>query len=160
MPGQHLYEISQLKTVIEEADAVVIGAGAGLSTSAGFTYAGARFIKYFGDFMDKYHFQDMYSGGFYPYGKPEELWGFWSRNIYINRYEKTPKPTYEKVLKLIANKEYFVITTNVDHCFQKAGIDKSRLFYTQGDYGLWQCQDGKEKKTYDNEIRVKKGEAK
>ena len=149
-------EIEQLRTALDEAEAVVIGAGAGLSTSAGFTYAGPRFIKYFGDFIDKYHFQDMYSGGFYQFRKPEQQWGFWSRFIYVNRYHRTPKPTYEKILGLVKDKDYFVITTNVDHCFQKAGIDKKRLFYTQGDYGLWQCQSGRVKKTYDNEVPVKK----
>lgn len=149
-------EIEQLKTALAEADCVVVGAGAGLSTSAGFTYSGKRFDKYFGDFAVKYGFTDMYSGGFYPYSRPEQFWGFWCRNIYINRYQKTPKPTYEKLLKLLEDKEYFVITTNVDHCFQKAGIDKNRLFYTQGDYGLWQQQGGKIKKTYDNEEQVKK----
>ena len=149
-------EIEQLKKALTEADSVVVGAGAGLSTSAGFTYSGKRFDKYFSDFMSAYRFTDMYSGGFYPYRSPEEFWGFWCRNIYINRYQKTPRPTYEKLLRLLEGKDYFVITTNVDHCFQKAGIDKNRLFYTQGDYGLWQQQGGRIKKTYDNEEQVKK----
>ena len=149
-------EIEQLKKALAEADSVVVGAGAGLSTSAGFTYSGKRFDKYFGDFMSAYGFTDMYSGGFYPYRSPEQFWGFWCRYIYINRYQKTPKPTYEKLLKLLEGKDYFVITTNVDHCFQKAGIDKKRLFYTQGDYGLWQQQGGSIKKTYENEVQVKK----
>ena len=149
-------EIEQLKTALAEADSVVVGAGAGLSTSAGFTYSGSRFEKYFRDFAAKYGFNDMYSGGFYPYNSLEQFWGFWCRNIYINRYQKTPKPTYEKLLKLLEGKDYFVITTNVDHCFQKAGIDRNRLFYTQGDYGLWQHQSGRIKRTYDNEEQVKK----
>ncbi len=156
LPDYSKTKTDQLKAAIDGADAVVIGAGAGLSTSAGFTYSGLRFNKYFGDFTDKYGITDMYSGGFYPYSREEQFWGFWCRNIYINRYHRPPKPTYEKVLKLVENKEYFVITTNVDHCFQKAGIDKERLFYTQGDYGLWQCRGGRVKKTFDNEAEVKK----
>ena len=149
--------IEQLKQALEEADAVIVGAGAGLSTSAGYIYAGPRFRKYFGDFSAKYGFEDMYTGGFVlMYRSPEELWAFWSRNIYINRYMAPPKDTYEKLLKVLEGKDYFVITTNVDHCFQRAGIDKKRLFYTQGDYGLWQSQNGRIKKTYDNEEAVKK----
>jgi len=146
-----------LKEEIAGADAVVIGAGAGLSTSAGFIYTGERFEKYFPDFIDKYHFQDMYSGGFHVMQlAPEELWAYWSRYIYINRCMDTPRPVYERLLSLVKNKDYFVITTNVDHCFQKAGFDKSRLFYTQGDYGLWQCSKPCHKKTYDNEETVRK----
>ena len=125
--------IEKLKEKIRTADAVVIGAGAGLSTAAGFTYSGERFEKYFSDFRQKYGFEDMYSGGFYTYKTPEEYWAYWSRYIFVNRYQDTPKPVYENLLKLVADKDYFVITTNVDHCFQKAGFDKKRLFYTLGD---------------------------
>ena len=125
--------IEKLKEKIRTADAVVIGAGAGLSTSAGFTYSGERFEKYFSDFRQKYGFEDMYSGGFYPYQTLDEYWAYWSRYIFVNRYQDAPKPIYENLLKLVAEKDYFVITTNVDHCFQKAGFDKKRLFYTQGD---------------------------
>lgn len=142
--------IKRLKKAVCEADAIVIGAGAGLSTSAGFTYSGERFDKYFADFGDKYGFKDMYSGGFYPYKTPEEMWAYWSRYIYINRYMDAPKPVYDKLLELIKDKDYFVITTNVDHCFQKAGFDKERLFYTQGDYGLFQCSVPCQDVTYDN----------
>ena len=148
-------DIERLKTAINEADSVVIGAGAGLSASAGFTYSGERFDKYFSDFSAKYGFKDMYTGGFYPYSSLEEYWGFWSRNIYVNRYMDAPKPVYENLLETIGNKDYFVITTNVDHCFQKAGFDKRRLFYTQGDYGLFQCSVPCHNKTYDNEEAVK-----
>ena len=143
--------IEKLKEKIRTADAVVIGAGAGLSTAAGFTYSGERFEKYFSDFRKKYGFEDMYSGGFYPYETPEEHWAYWSRYIYINRYMDAPKPVYDNLLKLVANKDYFVITTNVDHCFQKAGFDKKRLFYTQGDYGLFQCSEPCCQETFDNE---------
>lgn len=146
--------IEKLKEKIRTADAVVIGAGAGLSTAAGFTYSGERFEKYFSDFHQKYGFEDMYSGGFYPYQTPEEHWAYWSRYIFVNRYQDAPKPVYENLLKLIADKDYFVITTNVDHCFQKAGFDKKRLFYTQGDYGLFQCNEPCCQETFDNEAIV------
>ena len=142
--------IKMLKKTVCEAEAIVIGAGAGLSTSAGFTYSGERFDKYFADFGGKYNFKDMYSGGFYPYKTQEEMWAYWSRYIYINRYMDAPKPVYAKLFELIKDKDYFVITTNVDHCFQKAGFDKERLFYTQGDYGLFQCSVPCQAVTYDN----------
>ena len=149
-------KIDQLKQVLNKADAIVIGAGSGLSTSAGFTYSGERFEKYFGDFIRKYGFEDMYSGGFYPFDSLEEYWSYWSRYIYINRYMNPPKPVYENLLKIVKDKDYFVLTTNVDHCFQKVGFDKDRLFYTQGDYGLWQCSKACHHKTYDNEKAIKK----
>ena len=142
--------MEKLKEKIHTADAVVIGAGAGLSTAAGFTYSGERFEKYFSDFRKKYGIEDMYSGGFYPYKTPEEHWAYWSRYIFVNRYQDAPKPVYEKLLKLVADKDYFVITTHVDHCFQKAGFDKKRLFYTQGDYGLFQCSEPCCQETFDN----------
>ena len=148
-------QIQQLKTALDEADAVVIGAGAGLSTSAGFTYDGERFHKYFADFEAKYGFHDMYSGGFYPYATPEEHWAYWSRYILINRYTDAPKPVYEELFRLVKDKDYFVITTNVDHCFQKAGFDKKRLFYTQGDYGLFQCSEPCCQETWDNEAVIR-----
>ena len=154
--NKRYYEkIEKLRTVIRDADAVLIGAGAGLSTSAGFVYTGERFTKYFSDFAAKYGFEDMYSGGFYPFDSLEEYWAYWSRYIYINRYMDTPKPVYEELLKVVQEKDYFVLTTNVDHCFQKAGFDKHRLFYTQGDYGLWQCSKPCHHDTYDNEEIVK-----
>lgn len=144
----------KLRQAVDNADAVVIGAGAGLSTSAGFTYSGERFDRYFSDFAAKYGFKDMYSGGFYPFESLEEHWAYWSRYIYINRYMDASKPVYENLLKLVQDKDYFVLTTNVDHCFQKAGFDKHRLFYTQGDYGLFQCSKPCHNKTYDNEELV------
>lgn len=132
----------------------MIGAGAGLSTSAGFTYSGERFKKLFSDFEEKYGFHDMYTGGFYPFPTEQEKWAYWSRFIKANRYEDPPKPVYADLLDLVKEKDCFVITTNVDHCFQKAGFDKKRLFYTQGDYGLWQCSVPCHSKTYDNEKAV------
>ena len=147
-------EIERLKNALDECEALIIGAGAGLSTSAGFTYDGERFTKHFADFGEKYGFSDMYSGGFYPYDTPEEFWAYWSRYIYINRYCDAPKPVYDDLLKIAQGKNYFVITKNVDHCFQKAGFEKSRLFYTQGDYGLFQCSLPCHMKTYDNEAAI------
>ena len=148
--------MENIKSILQNADSILIGAGAGLSTSAGFTYSGFRFQKYFADFEKKYGFHDMYSGGFYPYKTLEENWAYWSRYIMINRYMNAPIPVYEELFELVKNKNYFVITTNVDHCFQKAGFDKSRLFYTQGDYGLWQCSEPCHKKTYDNQLFVER----
>lgn len=142
--------VQQVKKALESAEAVLIGAGAGLSASAGFVYTGERFHQYFSDFEEKYGFHDMYSGGFYPYPTLEEHWAYWSRYIQINRYEDAPKPVYDTLFRLVSAKDYFVLTTNVDHCFQKTGFDKKRLFYTQGDYGLFQCCEPCHKKTYEN----------
>ena len=147
-------KIKQAKELLQDADAIVLGAGAGLSTSAGYEYSGERFEKYFSDFALKYGIIDMYSGGFYPYQTLEEYWAWWSRHIYCNRYLDAPKPLYQKLLSLVDGKDYFVITTNVDHCFQKSGFDKNRLFYMQGDYGLFQCSEPCCQKTYDNENAV------
>ena len=148
--------IEQLREALEGADAVVIGAGAGLSASAGLTYSGERFRQTFRDFQAKYGIRDMYSGGFYPFQSLEEYWAWWSRQILINRYEKAPKPVYDHLLELVQDKDYFVLTTNVDHQFQLAGFDKKRLFYTQGDYGLWQCSKPCHQQTYDNEEIVRR----
>ena len=148
-------KIKLLKQALHSADAVMIGAGAGLSTAAGFVYTGERFEKYFNDFGKKYGFRDMYSGGFYPYKTMEEFWAYWSRYIWINRYMDTPKSTYDALFDLVREKDYFVLTTNVDHCFQKASFDKKRLFYTQGDYGLFQCTKPCCQKTWDNEAVIR-----
>lgn len=148
--------LERVKRIIESAGAILIGAGAGLSTSAGFTYSGKRFEDNFPDFIEKYGFKDMYSAGFYPYDTLEEYWAYWSRYIFINRYQNAPKGVYTDLYRLVKDKDYFVLTTNVDHCFQKADFDKHRLFYTQGDYGLWQCSKPCHNKTYDNESLVNK----
>ena len=157
--GSREEALQRLKRELETAEAVVIGAGAGLSTAAGYTYSGERFDRYFFDFRDRFGFTDMYSGGFYPFPDEETRWAFWARNIYINRYVAPPRPVYEQLLELVRDREYFVITTNVDHCFQRAGFSKERLFYTQGDYGLFQHAGGRIKETYDNEEWVRKAMA-
>ena len=149
-------KISAAAQILRNAETILIGAGAGLSTAAGYTYSGARFQKYFSDFEQKYGFHDMYSGGFYPYETPEEFWAFWSRNIFYNRYDQPPSEVHQKLLQLVRDKNYFVLTTNVDHLFQNNGFDKARLFYTQGDYGLFQCPTPCHDKTYDNEKIVRK----
>ena len=135
---------------------MVVGAGAGLSASAGLTYSGERFERYFGDFQARYGIRDMYAGGFYPFETLEEYWAWWSRQIMVNRYTKAPQPVYEDLLALVRDRDCFVLTTNVDHQFQLAGFDKQRLFYTQGDYGLWQCSGPCHQETYDNEETVRK----
>ena len=147
--------LERLKTALQDCDAVVIGAGSGLSTSAGMIYDGARFQQYFSDFAKKYGIQDMYTGGFYPFESQETYWAYWSRYVWVNRYMDAPKPVYQNLLKLVAEKDYFVITTNVDHCFQKTGFDPKRLFDTQGDYGLFQCSIPCCQKTYDNETVIR-----
>lgn len=149
-------KIERLKAEIQGADAILIGAGAGLSTSTGLTYGGERFLKYFSDFHEKYGITDMYSGGFYPFPSPEESWAWWSRHIYYNRYDVTPGKPYADLLALVRDRNYFVLTTNVDHQFQLAGFDQARLFYTQGDYGLWQCSKPCHQATYDNEEVVRR----
>ena len=148
-------QIQKLKAAIASADAIVIGAGAGLSTAAGFTYSGERFRRYFSDFENKFGFHDMYTGGFFPFPSQEEMWAYWSRFIWCNRYTDVDNGTYRTLFELMRDKNYFVLTTNVDHQFQKAGFDKSRIFYTQGDYGLWQCSKPCHDQTYDNEAQVK-----
>ena len=147
--------INGVREFLQEADAVIIGAGAGLSAAAGFTYAGKRFETHFADFIEKYGFGDMYSGGFYPYDSSEEYWSWWSRQILINRYDCPVGEVYKNLLSLIEGKDYFVLTTNVDHQFQKAGFDRQRLFYTQGDYGLFQCSEPCHNVTYDNETVIR-----
>ncbi len=149
-------QISNVAEIIRDAKIILIGAGAGLSTAAGYTYSGERFKKYFADFEKKYGFHDMYSGGFYPYETAGEFWAFWSRNIMCNRYDQPKSAIHQKLLSLVRDKDYFVLTTNVDHLFQNNGFDKARLFYTQGDYGLFQCSTPCHDKTYDNEEIVRK----
>lgn len=154
--GNYSEKLEILKRELDRADCILIGAGAGLSTAAGFTYSGERFEKNFADFIEKYDFKNMYSGGFYHFKTPEEYWAYWSRYIYINRYSDCDNGTYKKLLELVSGKDYFVLTTNVDHQFQKTGFDKKRLFYTQGDYGLFQCTKPCCDKTFDNEEIIRR----
>ncbi|AVK49374.1 Sir2 silent information regulator family NAD-dependent deacetylase [Clostridium sp. MF28] len=149
-----LTNIEKLKKELEKTNTVIIGAGAGLSTSAGFNYGGERFYKYFSDFEEKYAFHDMYSGMFVQYESLEDIWAFWRRSCWLNRYMYPPKPTYHTLFDIVKDKDYFVVTTNIDHCFQKSGFQKERLFYTQGEYGLWQCSVPCHQKTYDNKEQV------
>lgn len=153
--SSYLDDLERLKEVLENTNTIIIGAGAGLSTAAGYVYNGERFEKYFSDFEERYGFHDMYTGGFYPYQTLEEYWAFWSRYIYVNRYVDIPNNLYSEIYELVKDKDYFVITTNVDHCFQRAGFDKKRLFYTQGDYGLLQCSEPCCQETFDNEKIIK-----
>lgn len=158
-PGENIpYEeqVRKLKEKMQNAEAIVLGAGSGLSTAAGFTYSGERFQKYFFDFAKKYPIQDIYSGGFFPFESPEEFWAWWSRHIYFNRYIDAPSDVYGNLKKIVEGKDYFVLTTNVDHQFQRAGFEKERLFYTQGDYGLFQSSRPTLAKTYDNQEIVEK----
>ena len=153
-PGDNIpYEeqVRKLKEKIQNAEAIVLGAGAGLSTAAGLTYSGERFQKYFFDFAKKYPIRDIYSGGFFPFESPEEFWAWWSRSIYFNRYIDAPSDVYGNLKKIVEGKDYFVLTTNVDHQFQRAGFEKERLFYTQGDFGLFQSSRPGLAKTYDNQ---------
>ena len=154
--GDYSQKIERLKAELQGTDAILIGAGSGLSTSAGLTYGGERFLKHFSDFHEKYGITDMYSGGFYPFPSLEEYWAWWSRHIYYNRYDVTHGKPYADLLELVRSRNYFVLTTNVDHQFQLAGFDKTRLFYTQGDYGLWQCSEPCHQATYDNEAVVRR----
>ena len=145
-------QVNQAVRMIEEADAVLIGAGSGLSAAAGLQYSGSRFTDNFSEFIEKYgseYMQDMYSAGFYPFSTEEEKWGYWSKHSYMNRIEPEGLPLYDKIYKMVREKDHFVLTTNVDHQFWKAGFADENIFATQGDYGLIQCERGCHKKTYD-----------
>lgn len=148
-------QIKRLKAALRDADAVMIGTGAGMSTAAGYVYIGERFDRYFSDLSAKYGFRDMYSGGFTDYDSEEEKWAYWSRYVWINRYAPIPGRIYQDLLNAVKDKDYFVLTTNVDHCFQRTGFDKQRLFYTQGDYGLFQCSESCCRKTWDNREQLR-----
>lgn len=148
--------VDRIADAIRDADAILVGAGAGLSTAAGFSYAGKRFDDNFADFRDAYGITDMYSGGFYPFPDEESLWAWWSRSILLNRYDCPVGQPYLDLVQMLQGRDYFVLTTNVDHQFQRAGIDRDRLFYTQGDYGLLQCSKPCHQATYDNEDLVRR----
>jgi NAD-dependent SIR2 family protein deacetylase len=147
--------LDKAKKAIDEADYIVIGAGAGLSTAAGIDYGGERFERYFKDFIEEYHFTDMYSSGFYPFKTSEEKWAYWARHVFANRYDVGKTDVYQKLLKLVEDKEYFVLTTNVEHQFWINGFEDERIFATQGDYGLLRCGRACHDKLYPNEDKVR-----
>lgn len=147
--------VKKLHRWLGQAEAVVIGAGSGLSTAAGLTYSGPRFASLFPEFIAKYGMTDMYSAGFYPFEHQEEKWAYWSRHIYYNRYDQPAGAVYTQLLALVKKKNYFVLTTNVDHQFWLAGFEESRIFATQGDYGLFQCKRACHSRLYDNESQVR-----
>lgn len=148
-------KIERAKNWIKNADAILIGAGAGLSTSAGLEYAGKRFENNFKDFIQKYHFTDMYTAGFYDFHTEEEKWAFWAKHMYVNDIGIGATKLYKDVLELMKNKKYFVITTNVDDQFYKAGVDKAKVFATQGSYRYIQCKEACHNQLYDATELVK-----
>ncbi|MCI8508515.1 MAG: Sir2 silent information regulator family NAD-dependent deacetylase [Lachnospiraceae bacterium] len=140
--------------MIKASDMVLIGAGAGASAAAGLTYSGKRFTVNFSEFIEKYGFAnmpDMYAAGFYPFPTEEAKWGYWSKHSMINRFLPPALPLYQMLYQMVQGKEHFVLTTNVDHQFQKAGFADENIFATQGDYGMIQCEKGCHAKTYDAE---------
>ncbi|MBE6489409.1 MAG: Sir2 silent information regulator family NAD-dependent deacetylase [Methanobrevibacter sp.] len=139
---------------IDNADYILVGAGAGLSTAAGIEYTGKRFERYFKDFIEEYNFTDMYSSGFYPFETSEEKWAYWALHIFANRYDVGKTEVYQKLLKLIEDKDYFILTTNVESQFWINGFDDERIFATQGDYGLLQCSVPCHDKLYPNKNQV------
>lgn len=147
--------IKRAKDVFEEATYVLIGAGAGFSAAAGLRYDGPRFTEPFKDFIEKYHFTDMYTSGFYPFPTREAKWAYWALHIYINRYAEPPAPLYKKLLSMVSAKDYFVITTNTESQFEKSGFDPAHIFEVQGNYGQFQCERGCHDTLYDNEAIVK-----
>ncbi|MGN1405895.1 MAG: Sir2 silent information regulator family NAD-dependent deacetylase [Erysipelotrichaceae bacterium] len=140
--------------MIKNSDCILIGAGAGLSAAAGLTYSGDRFNNNFKEFIEKYgkeNMPDMYSAGFYPFKTQEAKWGYWSKHALMNRFYPEALKLYKDLFDLVKDKDYFVITTNVDHQFFKAGFEENRIFATQGDYGEIQCETGCHDKVYDAE---------
>ncbi len=143
------------KSAINQADFILLGGGAGLSAAAGIKYSGPRFTENFGPFIKKYGLTDMYSAGFYPFKTEEERWAYWSKHISINRYEPDATPLYKDLFKLVRDRDYFVITTNVESQFMKAGFSPDKLFEVQGNYGELQCTKGCHQKSYPNESIIK-----
>lgn len=147
--------LNKIKDYINNADAIVLGAGSGLSTASGYIYSGKRFMDNFKYMYDLYGYKDMYSAGFHNFKTKEEYFGYYAKFVILNRYSDIGLDLYKKLYKIVENKNYFVITTNVDHLFQKSGFSKDRLFYTQGDYGLFQCSKPCLNITYDNEKQIR-----
>ena len=147
-------KILQAKKLIEEADAIVIGAGSGLSAAVGLTYSGERFEKNFKEFIAEYKMTDMYSAGFYPFKTSEEKWGFWSKQILVNRYTDEGVELHRDLYNIVKDKDYFVLTTNVDSKFEMSGFDKSKIFEVQGNFGEFQCSVPCHNKVYNNKDQV------
>lgn len=148
-------DITRLIATLERTEAVLIGAGSGLSAAAGLTYSGARFKRLFGDFIARYGLTDMYTAGFYPFPIATERWAYWSRHVLANRYDQPDLTVYQQLLNLMSEREYFVITTNVDHAFETTGFRPDRIFATQGDYGRFQCSVPCRQETWANEGAVR-----
>ncbi len=148
--------IEEIRERICDADYIIIGAGAGLSTAAGIDYGGERFKKYFSDYIEKYDMTDMYTAGFYPFKTEEEKWGYWSKHIYTNCIDMGSTRLYEKLYELVKDKKYFVITTNVDYQFMKSGFPSHKVFATQGSYNYFQCSKACHSELYDNTEIIKK----
>ena len=149
-------KISQAKQIIKQADYIIIGAGSGLSTAAGLLYSGEKFEKDFKEFIEKYHFKDLYSASFYEFETQEEKWAFFAKMIKINRYNEKPLNLYQELYEIIKNKDYFVLSTNVDGQFYNSGFDKDRVFEVQGDYSYLQCKKACHNKLYNNRELVEK----
>ena len=148
--------IIQAKQAIEQADYIIIGAGAGLSTAAGLLYSGEKFKKDFKEFIEKYHFEDLYSASFYNFKTQEEKWAFFAKMIKLNRYNETPLKLYQELYEIVKNNEYFVLSTNVDGQFYNSGFDRKKVFEIQGDYSYLQCENACHNKLYNNKELVEK----
>ena len=148
--------ILQAKQAIKQADYIIIGAGSGLSTAAGLLYSGEKFEKDFREFIEKYHFDNLYSASFYEFKTQEEKWAFFAKMIKLNRYNEKPLKLYQELYEIVKNKEYFVLSTNVDGQFYNSGFDKDKIFEVQGDYSYLQCENACHNKLYNNKELVEK----
>ena len=143
--------IEKARVTLAKAERVLIGAGAGLSTAAGLTYSGGRFRRYFSSFIERYGMTDMYSAGFYPFPTDADRWAYWAHHAWVNCLGVGATSLYRQIFTWVQSRDYFVITTNVDKQFEKAGFESTRLFETQGDYAHIQCAQGCHSKIYENE---------
>ncbi len=146
--------IQKAKKAIQNADRILIGGGAGLSDAAGLKYSGKRFTDHFEPFIQKYGFLDLYTSSFYPFETQEERWAYWAKHISLNRYDTPATELYKTLFRLVRDKEHFVLTTNVEHQFVKAGFSQERVFAVQGNYGLFQCELGCHNVLYENESQI------
>ena len=148
--------ILQAKQAIKQADYIIIGAGSGLSTAAGLLYSGEKFEKNFKEFIEKYHFDNLYSASFYEFKTQEEKWAFFAKMIKLNRYIEKPLKLYQELYEIVKKKKYFVLSTNVDGQFYNSGFDKDKVFEVQGDYSYLQCENACHNKLYNNKELVEK----